>query len=104
MLQRKAGVVFFVLLISAVSQAKDQPAKVIVWPSAEKPFVRFNFGKFKQIGFFNGERNYNIDVTAENLWSKRSSRRTSHFMFSTRPKPESEMDGCRSAICAQERL
>ncbi len=37
------------------------------WPSAEKPSLRFNFGKFQQSGIVNGQGVFVCDVTAQNV-------------------------------------
>lgn len=55
----------------AVSQAKEPPPQVIVWPQTGQPVVRFSLGKFKEVGSSGKQRNYAVDVTAENLWGKR---------------------------------
>jgi hypothetical protein len=58
------------LLLSAFSVAKDQPAQVILWPDANAPVLRFTLGKFKEAGSFGNRRTYLIDTVAENLSSK----------------------------------
>jgi hypothetical protein len=60
------------LLFAAVlhAAAKDKPELVVIWPSESQPVVRFNFGKFQEISSFSGQRNYRVDVQAENLWNK----------------------------------
>jgi len=60
----------FVLLFSFTAFAKDAPATVILWPSPEKPVIRFTFGKFVKLSSMNGQSSYTVDVTADNLWSK----------------------------------
>src|SRR6185312_16558118 len=63
-------VVLFILLASASTLAKDQPAQTVVWPQTGTPIVRFTFSKFKETGAFRSERTYVTDTTAENLWTK----------------------------------
>ena len=54
----------------AAAAAKDQPVQTVNWPESGAPILRFTFGKFKEIGTFHSEREYVVDTTAENLWSK----------------------------------
>ncbi len=61
-----------VLTIS--SGAKDAPTQVINWPATGSTIVRVTLGKFKEISSVSSQRNYVIDTTAENLWSKKISR------------------------------
>jgi hypothetical protein len=54
--------------------AKDaSPVQVLVWPTSGAPVVRFSFGKFKEVGVADKHHNYETEVTAENLWTKRIS-------------------------------
>jgi hypothetical protein len=54
------------------ANAKDAPpVQVLVWPTSGAPVVRFSFGKFKEVGVADKHHNYETDVTAENLWTKR---------------------------------
>jgi hypothetical protein len=55
----------------AVAQAKEPPPQVIVWPPSGQSVVRFSLGRFKEVGSSGKQRNYTVDVTAENLWAKR---------------------------------
>jgi len=59
------------LLVFAPANAKDAPVQVLVWPTTGAPVVRFSFGKFKEVGTQGKQHNYQSDVTAENLWSKK---------------------------------
>ena len=54
----------------AVAQAKEPPPQVIVWPPSGQSVVRFSLGRFKEVGSSGKQRNYTVDVTAENLWGK----------------------------------
>lgn len=60
----------FVLLFSLAAFAKDTPTTVMLWPSPEKPIVRFTFGKFVKLGSMATQNSYSVDVTADNLWDK----------------------------------
>jgi PEGA domain len=71
--RRTSGVVAFCicsLLVQALS-AKEQPAQIIVWPTTGKPVLRFSLGKFKETSSAGKQHNYNVDVTAENLWDRK---------------------------------
>ena len=57
------------LLFALATQAKDAPT-TIIWPDSEHPVVRFTFGKFVKGGSMGSLSSYNVDVIAENLWSK----------------------------------
>ncbi|MDR3763387.1 MAG: PEGA domain-containing protein [Acidobacteriota bacterium] len=61
--------VFLLLLLAVPAFAKDQPI-IMTWPSVEKPFVRFTFGKFNKIGSLGNQNSYSVEVVAENLWGK----------------------------------
>ncbi len=60
----------FLCLPLLIASAKDQPVLSVVWPDMGTPALRFNFGKFKQIGSVGNERTYETDTTAENLSGK----------------------------------
>lgn len=68
--RHNALMVLSIVVLSCLSVAKDTPPTVMVWPSEQQPVVRFTFGKFRQIASRNGERLYETDVKAENLWGK----------------------------------
>ena len=68
---RLGAVSLLILLASVSSVAKDPPAQVIVWPPSGPAVIRLALGKFKELGSTGGTHTYNIDVTAENVWSKR---------------------------------
>jgi len=55
------------------ANTKDVPVQVLVWPSTGAPVVRFSFGKFREVGVADKHHNYETEVTAENLWTKRIS-------------------------------
>lgn len=65
---------FLLIVFVTVSPAKEPPAQVIVWPPSGQPVVRFSLGKFKESGSSGKQHSYAIDVTAENLWSKKISK------------------------------
>jgi len=54
--------------------AKDVPTQVINWPATGSTVVRVTLGKFKEISSVSSQRNYVIDTTVENLWTKKISR------------------------------
>src|SRR5215831_17314852 len=62
--------ILFALILGGTVCAKDQPSQVINWPESGTPAIRFTLGKFKEVGSANGQRNYSIDTTAENLSAK----------------------------------
>ena len=73
-LRRFAAVTFFVLSLAVVwCPAKDTPAQVINWPQTGPTVVRVTLGKFKELSSISSQRNYVIDTTAENLWTKKIS-------------------------------
>lgn len=53
--------------------AKDVPPQVINWPPTGSPIIRISLGKSKEISSVSSQRNYVIETTAENLWSKKIS-------------------------------
>lgn len=57
------------LLFAVTVGAKEVPT-VIVWPSDQKPIVRFTFGRFTKVGSLATQNSYVVEVTAENLWDK----------------------------------
>jgi len=61
----------FVAGIVLVASAKEPTGQVIVWPQSGTPVLRFSFGKFKELGIVGSLRNYVVDTTAENLWTKK---------------------------------
>ena len=65
--------VFLVFLATSTLVGKDTPTQVLNWPQTGSPVVRITLGKFSQISSVAGQRNYLIDTTAENLWSKKIS-------------------------------
>jgi hypothetical protein len=62
-----------VCLLTAFSSsfAKDAPSQTINWPQTGAPVLRVTLGKFKDIGSMPGQRNFLVDTTAENLWTKK---------------------------------
>jgi PEGA domain len=58
--------VFLALGTVIVSTQSDAPAAVL-WPSAEKPSLKFTFGPFQQRGLVNGDGIFVCDVTAQNV-------------------------------------
>lgn len=54
--------------------AKDVPPQVINWPPTGSTIIRISLGKSKEISSISSQRNYIIETTAENLWSKKISR------------------------------
>ncbi len=54
--------------------AKDVPSQVINWPLNGSTIIRISLGKSKEISSVSSQRNYVIETTAENLWSKKISR------------------------------
>jgi hypothetical protein len=69
--RRLSAVSLLILLAGVFSVAKVPPAQVIVWPPSGPAVIRLALGKFKELGSTGGTHTYNIDVTAENVWSKR---------------------------------
>jgi hypothetical protein len=59
------------LTASASLSAKDTPGQVINWPQTGTTVVRVTLGKFKELSTISSQRNYVIETTAENLWSKK---------------------------------
>jgi hypothetical protein len=57
-------------LLSLSASAKDAPSTTVLWPSPEKPAIRFTFGKFVKLSSLSTQNSYTVDVTAENLWNK----------------------------------
>ncbi len=53
--------------------AKDVPGQVINWPPSGSPIVRVTLGKFKEVSSIASQRNYVIETSAENLWTKKIS-------------------------------
>jgi PEGA domain len=65
----KYALPLLLFLLSIATSAKEAPT-TIVWPSDDRPVVRFTFGKFVKVGSLASEQSYTVEVTAENLWSK----------------------------------
>lgn len=60
----------FVILLSAHLLAKDEPAMVLLWPSQDNPTLKLTFGRFRNLGGFEGKMSLITDVIVENLSSK----------------------------------
>jgi hypothetical protein len=67
-------IVFLCLFFSVLAFAKDVPKQVINWPSDENPLLRFSVMKIKEMGSYNTQRTYSIEVTIDNLTKKKISR------------------------------
>jgi hypothetical protein len=61
------------IIVAGVSDGKEPPPLVIVWPASGQPVVRFSLGKFNEQSASGKQHSYSIDVTAENLWGKKIS-------------------------------
>ncbi len=72
--------VSLLLAVSLLATAKDT-ATIVVWPSEDKPVVRFTFGKFLRLGGLGNEHSYSVEVTAQNLWNKPISSATFEAYF-----------------------
>lgn len=59
--------------LSTASWARDVPAQVINWPPGGSTVVRISLGKFKEVSSISSQKNYIIETTADNLWSKKIS-------------------------------
>lgn len=57
------------LLVCSCAFAKDKQT-VVVWPSEQKPVIRFTFGTFRKIGSYGGQSSFQCEVMAQNLWGK----------------------------------
>ncbi len=66
------------LLLVCASAAKEQPITVD-WPENGTPVVRFILTKINKIGSSAGQTNYGLDLSAENLSTKKISRATFNF-------------------------
>lgn len=62
-----------VFVISVLTYAKETPPQVINWPPAGSTIIRVTLGKFKELSSISSQKNYVIDTTAENLWTKKIS-------------------------------
>lgn len=62
------------LVVVAALRAKEPAPQVLVWPSAGQPVVRITLSRIKEISSAGKQRTYSIDITAQNLWSKRIER------------------------------
>jgi hypothetical protein len=60
----------FVIVLSAHLLAKDEPAMVLLWPSQDNPTFKLTFGRFRNLGGFEGKMSLITDVIVENLSSK----------------------------------
>jgi hypothetical protein len=74
MSKRMLAVLILALVAAASVAGKDVPAQVIDWPPTGATIVRISLGKSKEISSISSQRNYVIETTAENLWSKKISR------------------------------
>jgi hypothetical protein len=68
---RRAAASIFLLAVSSLLSAKDQPFQIVSWPDSGQPVLRFTFSKFKEIGGGMGkERTYISEVQALNVSDK----------------------------------
>jgi hypothetical protein len=68
---RRAAASIFLLAVSSLLSAKDQPFQIVSWPDSGQPVLRFTFSKFKEIGGGMGkERTYISEVEALNVSDK----------------------------------
>jgi hypothetical protein len=68
-LNRAITALFTCLLLLVPVFAKETRV-VMNWPNDTKPVVRFTFGKFMEVGSYQGTRSFETEVTAQNLWGK----------------------------------
>jgi hypothetical protein len=66
---RKLVVALLFLAIAVAAPAAEQ-SLVVTWPSSGTPILQFTFGKFREIGSFDGQRTFVTDTTAQNLSAK----------------------------------
>ncbi len=64
------------MLLTLATAAKDTPKQVINWPE-ENPLLRFSVLKIKEMGAYNTQKTYSIEVSIDNLTKKRISRASS---------------------------
>jgi len=62
------------LAAPSILWAKDVPPQVINWPPTGSTIVRISLGKSKEISSISSQKNYIIETSAENLWTKKISR------------------------------
>jgi hypothetical protein len=61
-------VVFSLIIVcTGLASAQDESATTVLWPSNDKPTLKFTFGKFQQSGLVNGQGIFLSDVTAQNI-------------------------------------
>ncbi len=85
---------FFALLLAAGSAlAKDTPLQTIDWPANSTAVLRFTFGKFKPLPGMGPLHGYVLDVTAQNLSSKRIANAQFHVYLFNKDKMRVGEDG-----------
>lgn len=56
-----------IILWTGLAPAQDDSTITLLWPSNDKPALKFTFSKFQQSGLVNGQGIYLSDVTAQNV-------------------------------------
>lgn len=69
-------------IFSIVALAKDVPKQIINWPSPENTLLRFSVLKIKEMGSYNTQHTYSIEVSIDNLTKKKISRASFNLYFS----------------------
>ncbi|SPE20298.1 putative PEGA domain protein [Candidatus Sulfotelmatomonas gaucii] len=83
----------FVLPTLAKDKAKDTPLLTIDWPESGTPALRFTFSKFKSLPGMGPLHGYVMDVTAQNLSSKRIANAQFHVYLFNKDKTRVGEDG-----------
>jgi PEGA domain len=56
-----------IILCAGLAGAQNDSTITLLWPSNDKPSLKFTFGKFQQSGLVNGQGIFLSDVTAQNV-------------------------------------
>jgi hypothetical protein len=77
--------VLLVALFAAASSAKNETAITISWPS-DKPALKLNFEKFRQMSAYGGQNVFISDVTVQNLTDRQIPRASFNVYFMDKNK------------------
>jgi hypothetical protein len=70
MLRARVCLLGFLLTLTSLSLAKDEPGIVMLWPSQDNASLKLTFGRFRSVAAYEGKLTLVSDVVIENLSSK----------------------------------
>jgi PEGA domain len=84
-MKKPCAIVLLIALFAAIGSAKNEPAITISWPS-DKPALKLNFEKFRQMSAYGGQSVFVSDVTVQNLTDKQIPRASFNVYFMDKNK------------------